>query len=253
MIHGLSKFAPLERLGGLVLGFGSSLLAWAQSVPNACGVATGYAPLSAPVPAVVSAVPGLTFGGVGLLAAVLAFAAFKYRGQMRAGRMLCALLAAAAMTAFVTSADSLVTVVRAAAPFELSNANGGTLADAQVPFASPSPLVSISNTSGQRIRIVSNGKSSETGTCVVGTELALGESCTTQAVCPVVVPIQIAADPEVACDSNTPLDSFSWAANDGGSSGTVVDFAPTLATPPSVNPSMSGMVIDFTRAFGKPA
>ena len=244
---------PLLRLGVLASVVTSALPAWAQAVPNACQLSIGYAPVIVPPPAAVSSVPGLTMTGIGLLAAVLGAAAWKYRDRAPAGKVLAVFLAVGAMTAFVQSGDSFITAVRAAAPYELSDANGGTLADSQIAFASPSPLITVSNTSGKRMRITSNGNTSETGTCVVGSELAPGASCTTQAVCPVVppvdpvaTPIEIASEPTAGCDMNTPIDGFSWAATDGTSSGTVINYVPVLATPLVTNPAVPGIVTDFS-------
>lgn len=235
-----------RHLGVSAFTVANTLPAWAQSVPNACQISVGYAPVVVPPSAAVSSVPGLSMLGVVLLAAVLGAVAWKYRGRISAGKVLSVLLAVGAMTAFVHSENSLIAAVRAAALYELGDANGGTMADSQISFASPSPLVTLSNTSGKRMRITSNGNTSETGTCVVGSELAPGASCTTQAVCPVVIPIEVASEPTSGCDTNAQIDSFSWAATDGTSSGSLTDFAPLLATPPATNPAVSGMVTDFT-------
>lgn len=237
---------PWRHLGVFAFAVANTLPAWAQSVPNACQISVGYAPVVVPPSAAVSPVPGLSMLGVGLLAAVFGAVAWKYRGRISAGKVLSVLLAVGAMTVFVHSENSLIAAVRAAVLYELGDANGGTMADSQISFASPSPLVTLSNTSGKRMRITSNGNTSETGTCIVGSELAPGASCTTQAVCPVVIPIEVASEPTSGCDTNAQIDSFSWAATDGTSSGSVTDFAPLLATPPATNPAVSGMVTDFT-------
>ena len=141
----------------------------------------------------------------------------------------------------VAGADSVVSSVRAAAPYEFSNPSGGTVTDNAITFASPSPLVTVTNTSGVRIRIATNGNPSDTGTCAVGSQLALGASCTTQAVCPVPV---VAEAPTTVCPNlpGTAISEFSnYLSSPDSSSGRWFIYAPTIQTEPTFNPAISGI------------
>lgn len=120
---------------------------------------------------------------------------------------------AAALSLSALGGGSLVEAVRAAGPYEFSNAAGGTVADSGVVYADPAPLLTVTNTSGVRIRITANGNTAETGSCALNQELAPGASCTTQAYActPPVQPLLVissTAAPAIGCTSAPLLGNY---------------------------------------------
>ena len=116
---------------------------------------------------------------------------------------------------------SLVEAVRAAGPYEFSNAAGGTVADSGVAYADPAPVLTVTNTSGVRIRITANGNATETGTCALNQELAPGASCTTQAYActppaqPLLV-INSTAAPAIGCTFSPALNTYAYNSTNPG-------------------------------------
>lgn len=192
--------APLAfKVTAAAAAWAASTAALAQASNAVRTVSLGYVAATVVPPAgAVSAVPGLSMLGLGALTAGLAFMAWRNQkvGRMANKALSISLMVGAGWVA-VHGGDSLIQSVRAAGPHEFSASNGGTVSDSNVAFANPASLLTVSNTSGGRIRITSNANSAETGTCTVGSELAPGASCTTQAVCP--QPITITGDPKTDC------------------------------------------------------
>lgn len=181
-----------------LIGVAGSLPALAQSTFEACKISLAYSPVAVVVPASTSPVPGLSWLGVGVLAAVLGVVAWRKQGKNGHRALSVALMAGAALLA-THGGDSLVQSVRAAAPYELNNASGGTLTDTDVAFAQPSPVLTVTNTTSARLKITSNANANDTGTCAPGTEIAPGATCTTQAACPVVKTLTMATPPTIVC------------------------------------------------------
>lgn len=166
--------APGKVAGSTLAGLGTALVsapAWA-----ACEFSLGYSPASSPV-------PGLTVASVAVLGATLGALAWARRSRMAgAGRKF--LLLAAWSSAGLLAAqmgDGLVQAVNAAPPYAFSNPAGGTVADSNLPSGTTS--VSVSNTSGVPVRIVSNSNANAQGSCQPGAVVAPGGSCTTNTVC----------------------------------------------------------------------
>lgn len=234
-------YRHIRRLGyasALIAGVALSANSWAQSA-SACHMSLTYAPVPPP-----AAVPGLTMTGIGLLGA--AFAVVAWRNRRRAGfsKLMAVTLMSGVALFSVLGGDSFVSTVRAAAPYELSHPPGGTLADALIAFSSPSPLVTVTNTSGIRQRIISNGNALETGTCTVGAELAAGATCTTQAVCPVPV---AATAPTTNCSLD---DRIGYYAKDNSTevsySNNWSAYAPVVESVPEFVPVISGVNTQLT-------
>lgn len=220
--------------------------AWAQTSPVACQISLGYSRVAPPPPLTTTSVPSLTVVGVGILAMTVGIAAWKYGGKSSGKKMLSALLVTGASIAMFSGGDSMITAVRAAGAYVFDNSAGGAVTDANILFANPSPLITVTNTSGSPIKITSNGNTSESGTCTVGAEIPAGGACTTQAVCPVVTPIQIAVEPTFACDTTTPLDIFTWLSAASADTVTVFDYAPIVDTAPTFNPAMGSITTAFS-------
>lgn len=145
-----------------------------------CRISLDYAPALAAT-AAPTAVPGLTLFSVGILAATLGI--FAWHKRPAAGKVLAVALWASAGLLTAQGGDGLMQAVRAAGPYEFTSTTGGTLADASMPYADPSPLVTVTNTSGVRVKITGNTNTAEAGSCTVGAEIAPGGSCTTQSIC----------------------------------------------------------------------
>ncbi|MBB6577728.1 hypothetical protein HNP33_001785 [Comamonas odontotermitis] len=229
----------------------SSSSTWAQSTAGACEIALGYAAVAAPPAVTPTAVPGLTLLGIGILGGL--FAAITWRNRHKGGfnRLMSVALMSGAALLSVAGGDSLVNVVRAAGPYEFSSATGGTVADTQVAYADPAPMLTVTNTSGGRIKITSNGNASETGTCTVNAELAPGASCTTQAFActpppPVVQEIMILAAPTFTCDYSTILTTYPQS-NTSASGGTLTVNPPVLDAAPSFDINGVTTASTFTR------
>lgn len=189
-----------------IVGAVSALPALAQTAVNACQISLAYAPVALPpvvvVPPapIVSAVPGLGMVGVAALVAVIGIVAWRKRPAGGHKALSIALMAGAALLA-TQGGGSVIQAVRAAAPYTFSNVAGGTVADADVAFAQPATLLTVTNSTSVPITITSNANGSETGSCTVGTQVAPGGSCTTQAVCPVLKLITITQPPAAMCGS----------------------------------------------------
>ena len=218
---------------------------WAQGVPNACQIALDYSASAVPPPvaAAITPVPSMTLIGVGVLGAVVALAAWRNK---RLNQPMAVLLMASGVAAFSAgTGGSLIQAVRAAAPYEFSNAAGGTVSDAEIAFATPSPFISVTNTSGVSITLTGSANPAEAGTCVVGADLAPGASCTTQAVCPVVTPIEVLAAPTFACDT-TALDNYSVQPALTIYSPTVYNYAPVVGVLPVYAPALGDITTTLT-------
>ena len=194
---------------------------WAQS----CEISVGYASAAS----VVSPVPGLSLTGMGLLAAGIGIAIWRKGRNTNLNRALSIGVISGAVALSTIGGESLV---RAAGPYEFINPSGGIVADAAVPYASPASMISISNTSGQRIRITSNGNSSDPGTCLAGSQLAAGDSCTTQAFACKLQKIEVVSEPAVSCDINTQIAAYQTN-DDDISQGFLRIYAPVISTQPT--------------------
>lgn len=169
------QIAPGRVAGSTLAVLGTALVsapAWA-----ACEFSLGYSPASSPV-------PGLTVASVAVLGATLGALAWSKRSRMAGAGRKFLLLAAWSSTGLlaVQTGDGLVQAVNAAPPYAFSNPAGGTVADSNLPDSTTS--VSVSNTSGVPVRIVSNSNANAPGSCQPGAVIAPNGSCTTNALCP---------------------------------------------------------------------
>lgn len=196
---------PITNAVLILAAAAGAVPAWAQSTANACKIALDYSPVVVTVPPSATAVPGLGMLGVGALAALIAVMAWR-KGRAGGHKALSVALMAGAALLATQGSDSLIQAVRAAAPYEFNSATGGTVADANIAFASPSPQITVTNTTTGRIKITTNANSNAADGCAVGTEVAPGGSCTTQAVCPALKPLTLATPPVVACRNAYPDD-----------------------------------------------
>jgi len=233
---------------------GSSMAALAQSAPGTCQVSLGYVAAALPAAA---PVPGLTSVSMAVLAALLGGLAWHSQRTRRGAKAWAVALWASAGVLGMQGGEGLVQAVRAAGPYEFSNPAGGTVADAAIPYASPAPLLTVTNTSGVSIRIASNANAAETGSCAVGTTLAPGSSCTTAAVCtapppepPAPVLLTVLTDPTAGCDfTQPPLYTKSWSGA-AGASVTYSLFPAVLASGPTFAPSSANVTTTFTFTQG---
>lgn len=230
----------------------SSSSAWAQSAAGVCEISLGYVAVAAPPLITPTAVPGLTLLGVGILGGLVAAFAWRSRHKGAFNRLMSVMLMTGAAVLAVAGGDSLVNVVRAAGPYEFTSTTGGTVADTQIAYADPAPILTVANTSGGRIKIISNGNASETGTCTVNAELAPGASCTTQAFSctppnPVVQQIEILSLPTQSCDYSVTLDTYLAGPDE------LIVSPPILATPPVFDISNIAIASTFTRNATTPA
>lgn len=169
----------LIRTSALLASAGIAMPALAQSVIR-CKISLDYSAV-ATAAATPTAVPGMTLFSVGILAAVLGVLAWHKRPG--AGKVLAAALWASAGLLTAQGSDGLVQSVRAASPYYFSATSGGTVSDT---FQSPiyeAPAVTVTNTSGVRIKITGNTNKDESGSCTVGTEIAPNGSCTAAPAC----------------------------------------------------------------------
>lgn len=237
----------LRHVLALSSGFIYSASAWAQSAA-ACQISVDYLPVAAPAP-----VPSLTGSGLLVLGGAFAVLAWRHRRKTGVNRLMAVGLMSGAALFAAMGGDSLVSAVKAAAPYEFSNPSGGSVIDTSIPFASPPPVINITNTSGRRIKITSNGNLADTGTCTAGSELAVGASCTTQAVCPITMIAQ--APPTLTCDMDNRIGYY---AKDNSmpvsSDNNWSVFAPKIDTPPAFNPAAPGIstAITFVQATNVP-
>ena len=218
------------------MGTLAALPAFAQSAAQAysCTVNLAYeaAPLIATPPSA-TAVPGLGTLSVAALAGLIAWMAWRKRktGGFRAMSVMFMMGAAVLAT---QGGNSLVQSVRAANPYSMEEAAGGTVATSMNLAAIPAPQAIVNNTA-VRMRITMNGNRSETaaGSCAVNAEIAPGDSCTTQAVCEALQVFSVTQDPQVGCDKDgTPLDTYSM--NAGVT--TFFSFTPAITSTPVFDP-----------------
>ncbi|GAB2476296.1 hypothetical protein GCM10027082_29420 [Comamonas humi] len=244
--------SPVLRLTALASATAAAAPAWAQEAM--CQISLGYGPLVTSPPPAPSPVPGMGMVAIGLLTATVGVVAWhKSRAAGRNGRQfLSAALLASAGLLLAHGSDSLAQAARA---YELSDPKGGTLAYNDIPAADPAPLITVTNTSGVRLRITSNDNAAETGSCTVDAELAPNGTCTTQAVCPpppVAPPppaaepppppppppqsITVTSDPEVACDTSQALYTVEWQSSDGLSGSSYSVYGPVISKQPVFDP-----------------
>lgn len=238
---------PTAATISLMLATSSS--AWAQSAAGLCEISLGYAAVAAPPVMTPTAVPGLTLLSIGILGGVVATFAWRRRHKGGFNRLMSVALMTGAAVLSVAGGDSLVNVVRAAGPYEFSGSTGGTVADAQVTYADPAPILTVTNTSGGRIKITSNGNASETGTCMVNAELAPGASCTTQAFActpppTVVQQIEVLSPPAPDCDSNTVIGTYEASASGINN---VVASSPIIGSQPTFDTNGVAVTSTYTR------
>jgi len=217
-----------------------------DQVAGTCDISLSYMPsVTAPVGSA-TAVPSLGIFAVGALGALIAALAWRSRQH----HMMAAAGMAAAISLLSLSGGTWIESVRAAGPYELVNPAGGTLADNGVAYSDPAPLLTVTNTSGVRMRITANGNPAESGTCVVNKEVAPGASCTTQAYSctPPVQPLPISntSAPAIGCTNTPVLASYNDHLNDP-LYGQWYVYAPLIATEPAFNvPGVTSSIV-YTR------
>ena len=194
----------------LSIGAGFAPLAMAQASASLCNMSLAYAPVLAQVPAAALPVPTLTVLSLGILSAAVGVVAWSKASSAKK-KMLSVAVMGAALGLSALGGNGLVQEVRAAGVYAFSNAQGGVVADAEIAYADPAPVFTISNTTGVKLKIVSNANAKEAGTCAADVELAPGASCTATAVCPtppvvtppVVTPplieLKVEAEPAAGC------------------------------------------------------
>jgi hypothetical protein len=218
---------------------------------------TYAAAVAPPVDGAATPVPGLGMLAVGALGALVAGVAWRHRHQGGTQRMMAVVGMAAAVSLSALGGGSLVNAVRAAGPYEFSSASGGTVADNAVAYSDPAPVLTVTNTSGARIRITANGNEAETGTCTVNGEVEPGASCTTQAFActpPAAEPLVITstAAPTYGCtsdeDSEEPVNQIGiYGLNeDSPFLNQLVVYAPRMVTAPTFD--VPGVATSFTYA-----
>lgn len=208
----------------------------AQAAAGFCDLALSYAP-AAVVPPVVGAatpVPTLAVLSVGILSAALGVVAWS-KAKAGSGKALSIVVLAASAGLALHGGQGLVHEVRAAAPYNMDTAAGGSVADNAIAYASPAPTITVTNTTGVRLKIVSNGNAAESGTCAVGAEVAPGASCTATPVCtPPAQPLaqMTPSTPVLGCSSTDV--AFSFDRYNNGTAGTlsVMKPAPTVTFTP---------------------
>ena len=183
----MSVVAPLVGV------LASPTVALAQ-VANTCAVALSYAPLPSS-----AAVPTLNIIGLGVLGAAVGVIGWR-RTRHKGVKALSVVAMASAVALAMHGGEGVIREVRAAGPYALVQALGGVLSDTFV-YATPTPIQTVTNTSGVPLRITANDNVDETGSCTVGTILAPGQSCTTAPVCtpPVLQPLAVSTPPTWAC------------------------------------------------------
>lgn len=222
------------------MGTLAALPAFAQSAAQAYSCTVNLAYAAAPIiatPPSATAVPGLGALSVAALAGLIAWMAWRKRktGGFRAMSVMFMMGAAVLAT---QGGNSLVQSVRAANPYTMEDAAGGTVATSMNLAAIPTPQAIVNNTA-VRMRITTNANSSETaaGSCAVNAEIAPGDSCTTQAVCEALQVFTVTQDPQVSCDqTGTPLDIHNLTFNGGQGNVTYFSFTPTITSDPVFDP-----------------
>ena len=258
----------------LSIGAGFAPLAMAQASASLCNLSLAYAPVLAQVPAAALPVPTLTVLSLGILSAAVGVVAWSKASSAKK-KMLSVAVMGAALGLSALGGNGLVQEVRAAGVYAFSNAQGGVVADAEIAYADPAPVFTISNTTGVKLKIVSNANAQEAGTCVADAELAPGASCTATAVCPtppvvtppvvtppvvtppvtppVVTPplieLKVDAEPTIQCDRTTQRIPMRYRKGDESTSGTshwTWAYTPLLNTPPVFEPAVTVDVSDLT-------
>lgn len=234
----LANRAPIVRLSAVAVlaAWGSS--AWAQAA-GTCEMSLSYLPAATVPVGLSTAVPSLGIFAVGALGALIAGFAWRNRHKGGTHRMMAVAGVAAAISLSSIGGGSLIESVRAAGPYEFVAAAGGTVADNSVAYSDPAPLLTVTNTSGVRMRITANGNAAETGTCAVNQELAPGASCTTQAYSctPPTQPLAVISStsaPEIGCTFSPVLGTYANHLTNPGA-GQFMAYAPLLATEPTFN------------------
>lgn len=230
----------------VVVGAGFAPAVMAQASASLCNFSLAYAPVLAQVPAAALPVPTLTLLSLGILSAAVGVVAWSKASSAKK-KMLSVAVMGAALGLSALGGNGLVQEVRAAGMYAFSNAQGGVVADAEIAYADPAPVFTISNTTGVKLKIVSNANAQEAGTCAAGAELAPGASCTATAVCPtppVVTPalVELTAqqDPTVGCDTTTTrIPSIDFRAMPGGAFYTAHAYTPVPGDPPLLAPDVS--------------
>lgn len=217
-----------------------------DQVAGTCDISLSYMPAGgSPM-----AVPTLGTFAVGALAALIAVLAWRIRHHGDKHRMMAVAAMAAAVSLFSMGGGSWIESVRAAGPYEFVNPAGGMVADSGVAYSDPAPLLTVTNTSGKRMRITANGNPAETGTCIVNQELASGASCTTQAYSctPPVQPVAISntSAPAIGCTADPVLATYTNYLNNP-SFGEFYVYAPLLATEPAFDEPGVTTSISYTR------
>ncbi|TDS73887.1 midcut-by-XrtH protein [Comamonas sp. JUb58] len=242
---------PLARLSAAAALAAWGSTAWAQTA-GTCEISLTYAAAAAPPVGSATAVPGLGMLAVGALAMLVAGLAWRHRHQGGSHRMMAVVGMAAAVSLSALGGGSLVNAVRAAGPYEFSNAAGGTVADNTIVYADPAPVQTVTNTSGTRIRITANGNAADTGSCAVNSEVEPGASCTTQAFActPPVEPLVITstAAPSFGCTNDTEPPIGVYGMNsDNPFLNQMLVYAPLVATEPSFDVAGVSTAFSYTR------
>ena len=230
----------------LSIGAGFAPLAMAQASASLCNMSLAYAPVLAQVPAAALPVPTLTVLSLGILSAAVGVVAWSKASSAKK-KMLSVAVMGAALGLSALGGNGLVQEVRAAGVYAFSNAQGGVVADAEIAYADPAPVFTISNTTGVKLKIVSNANAQEAGTCVADAELAPGASCTATAVCPtppVVAPalveLTVLQEPTVGCDGTKPrLPSISNVSLPNGIIFSAAAFTPIPGDPPELDAAVT--------------
>ena len=226
----------------VVVGAGFAPAVMAQASPSLCNMSLAYAPVLAQVPAAALPVPTLTVLSLGILSAAVGVVAWSKASSAKK-KMLSVAVMGAALGLSALGGNGLVQEVRAAGVYAFSNAQGGMVADAEIAYADPAPIFIISNTTGVKLKIVSNANAQEAGTCVADAELAPGASCTATAVCltpPVVVELTVLQEPTVGCDGTKPrLPSISNVSLPNGIIFSAAAFTPIPGDPPELDAAVT--------------
>ncbi|MFE1572863.1 midcut-by-XrtH protein [Comamonas odontotermitis] len=245
-----------KRSAALTLSLAGTLVspisAFAQATNGYCQISLGYSGVVAVAPP--SAVPGLTLFSVGILAAALGVLAWHYRHST--GKILALGLWASASLLTAQGGEGMVQAARAAAPYEFSNPSGGMVTDSAIAYTNPAPLITVTNTSGARIKVTSNANAGETGSCSVGTEVAPNGSCTTVSQCtaPSAQLLTVSADPTVACDFDPAHLLYTVQSHDDPQNPSYyIDYSiysPMLTSVPVLTPSNPSVITTFTYTPG---
>lgn len=196
----IKKYA-LRSVGAILSLFTLGSSAWAQSVSSLCEISLSYAGIVISPVGESTPVPSLTMLGVGILGAIVAAIAWRLRHKSVMNQLFSAMLMSAGIILCLVSDDSLINQVRAAGPYEFTSPTGGSVVDNQIAGTASGPIITVTNTSGRRIKITANANPAEAGTCNVNSEIAAGASCTAQAfACHALPVIKITGQPAISCD-----------------------------------------------------